>query len=55
MQVDKEKTYQVKLARVVTVGAFKFKPLGEINMTGELLAQIIEQEGEEAIDGAEQV
>ncbi|MBO9125454.1 MULTISPECIES: hypothetical protein [unclassified Rhizobium] len=52
MEIDPDKTYTVKLARLVRVGAFTYKPLNEIEMTGALLARIVEQEGEEAIDDA---
>lgn len=52
MIIDQAQTYSVKLARLVRVGAFTYKPLAEIEMTGVLLALIVEQEGEEAIDDA---
>lgn len=52
MIVEQEKTYQVKLARPVKQGAFTYKPLNEIEMSGKVLAAIIEQDGEDAIDYA---
>ncbi|WP_170986358.1 hypothetical protein [Rhizobium sp. LC145] len=52
MKVNPEKSYQVKLARPVKLGAFTYKPLNEIDMAGKVLAAIIEQDGEDAIDYA---
>ena len=55
MIIDQEKTYLVKLARPVKRGAFTYKPLNEIEMTGKVLAAIVEQDGEDAIDHARQI
>ncbi|MFJ1307881.1 hypothetical protein [Agrobacterium sp. P15N1-A] len=55
IQIDAEKSYQVKLARPVKLGAFTFKPLNEIEMLGKIVAAIIEQEGDEVIDYAREV
>ncbi|MEH6691284.1 MAG: hypothetical protein V7774_08890 [Pseudorhizobium pelagicum] len=52
MIVNQEKTYLVKLSRPVKRGAFTYKPLNEIEMTGKVLAAIVEQDGEDAIDYA---
>ncbi|MET0171799.1 MAG: hypothetical protein ABW206_05305 [Agrobacterium vaccinii] len=52
---DPDKTYAVKLSRSVWVGAFKYKPLNEIEMAGSVLLAIIEADGEEVIDYARQV
>ena len=49
---DPETRYIVKLARVVKRGPFSYSPLHEIDMAGSLLVEIIETEGEEAIDYA---
>lgn len=55
IQIDAEKSYQVKLARPVKLGAFTYKPLNEIEMIGKVVADIIEQEGEEVLDYAREV
>lgn len=52
MIVDPTKTYKVKLSRIVRDGPFTYKPLHEIEMSGELLARLVDQEGEDIIDAA---
>ncbi|QKJ91594.1 hypothetical protein [Agrobacterium pusense] len=54
-QIDPEKSYDVKLSRIVKRGRFTYYPLNEINMRGSLVTAIIEQEGEEVFDYARQV
>ncbi|MNF07205.1 hypothetical protein D3C80_2073360 [compost metagenome] len=54
-KIDPEKSYDVKLSRIVKRGRFTYYPLNEINMRGSLVAAIIEQEGEEVFDYARQV
>jgi len=54
-KIDPEKSYDVKLSRIVKRGRFTFYPLNEINMRGSLVTAIIEQEGEEVLDYARQV
>lgn len=54
-QIDAEKSYQVKLARPVKLGAFTYRPLNEIEMLGKVVADIIEQEGDEVLDYAREV
>ncbi|MGC4389614.1 MULTISPECIES: hypothetical protein [Agrobacterium] len=54
-QINAEKSYQVKLARPVKLGAFTYKPLNEIEMLGKVVADIIEQEGDEVLDYAREV
>lgn len=55
LQIDTEKSYTVKLARPVKLGAFTYKPLNEIEMLGTIVAAIIEQEGDEVLDYAREV
>ncbi|CUW99297.1 hypothetical protein [Agrobacterium genomosp. 2] len=55
LKIDSEKSYDVKLSRIVKRGRFTFYPLNEINMRGSLVAAIIEQEGEEVFDYARPV
>lgn len=55
IQIDAEKSYEVKLARPVKLGAFTYKPLNKIEMIGKVVADIIEQEGEEVLDYAREV
>ncbi|MBS0259332.1 MAG: hypothetical protein JSR13_16595 [Proteobacteria bacterium] len=55
IQIDAEKSYEVKLARPVKLGAFTYKPLNKIEMIGKVIADIIEQEGEEVLDYAREV
>lgn len=54
-QINAEKSYEVKLVRPVKLGAFIYKPLNEIEMIGKVVADIIEQEGEEVLDYAREV
>ncbi|WP_170311452.1 hypothetical protein [Rhizobium oryzihabitans] len=54
-KIDPEKSYDVKLSRIVKRGRFTFYPLNEINMRGSLVAAIIEQEGDEVLDYAREV
>ncbi|EPR19759.1 hypothetical protein L905_21565 [Agrobacterium sp. TS43] len=54
-QINAEKSYQVKLARPVKLGAFTYKPLNEITMRGTVVEAIIEQEGDEVLDYAREV
>ena len=54
-KIDLEKTYAIKLSRVVTVGKHIYRPLNEIEAKGQFLADIIAAEGEEAIDYARPV
>ncbi|MGP4666730.1 hypothetical protein [Agrobacterium pusense] len=54
-KIDPEKSYDVKLSRIVKRGRFTYYPLNEINMRGSLVTAIIEQEGEEVFDYARQV
>ncbi|MQY44507.1 hypothetical protein GAO09_00260 [Rhizobiales bacterium RZME27] len=50
--IENEKTYDVRLARSVKRGAFTYRPLNEITMAGSMIKDIVDQEGEEAIDYA---
>ncbi|WLP53197.1 hypothetical protein [Agrobacterium fabrum] len=54
-KIDPEKSYDVKLSRIVKRGPVTFYPLNEINMRGSLVAAIIEQEGDEVLDYAREV
>ncbi len=54
-KIDPEKSYDVKLSRIVKRGRFTYYPLNEINMRGSLVTAIIEQEGEEVFDYARKV
>ncbi|CUX09403.1 MULTISPECIES: hypothetical protein [Agrobacterium tumefaciens complex] len=54
-KIDPEKSYDVKLSRIVKRGRFTFYPLNEINMRGSLVMAIIEQEGDEVLDYAREV
>lgn len=54
-QINPEKSYEVKLSRPVKRGAFTYKPLNEITMLGKVVADIIEQEGDEVLDYAREV
>lgn len=55
MMIDEVAIYAVKLTRVVSVGAFKYKPLNEIEMAGTMLKRIVEENGEEVLDYARQL
>lgn len=55
MTIDEAATYVVKLSRVVQIGAFKYKPLNEMEMAGAMLKRIVDEHGEEAIDHARQL
>ncbi|MFN3440964.1 MAG: hypothetical protein ACK4Z3_01030 [Rhizobium rosettiformans] len=55
MTIDEAATYAVKLARVVQVGAFKYKPLDEMEMAGAMLKRIVDENGEEVLDYARQL
>lgn len=55
MMIDEAATYAVKLVRVVQVGAFKYKPLDEMEMAGAMLKRIVEENGEEVLDYARQL
>ncbi|NSY59309.1 hypothetical protein [Agrobacterium tumefaciens] len=55
LKIDPEKSYDVKLTRIVKRAPFTFYPLNEINMRGSLVAAIIEQEGEEVLEYARKV
>lgn len=52
--IDEIRTYAVRLTRVVQIGAFKYKPLNEIEMAGTMLKRIVDEHGREAIDYARQ-
>jgi hypothetical protein len=52
MKIDEKKTYDVKLARPVTMGPFRYRPLNEIEMSGSILKSIVEKEGEDVLDYA---
>ncbi|MCZ7468516.1 hypothetical protein M0412_10620 [Agrobacterium sp. O3.4] len=54
-KIDTEKSYDVKLSRIVKWGRFTFYPLNIINMSGSLVAGIIAQEGDEVLDYAREV
>lgn len=54
-QIDTEKSYRVKLTRIVKREPFTFKPLNEITMRGTVVAAILAQEGEEVFEYARQV
>jgi hypothetical protein len=54
-KIDPEKSYDVKLSRIVKWGRFTYYPLNIINMSGSLVAAIIAQEGEEVLDYVRQV
>ena len=54
-KIDPEKSYDVKLTRVVKRAPFTYYPLNEINMRGSLVAAIIAQEGDEVLEYARQV
>lgn len=47
-----ETIYIVKLTRVVQRGPVKYRPGGEIEMTGAFLKALIEEHGEEIVDYA---
>ena len=53
--IDEAATYVVKLSRVVQIGAFKYKPLNEMEMAGAMLKRIVDEHGEEAVDHARQL
>ncbi len=55
IKINPEKSYDVKLTRIVKRGPFTFYPLNEINMRGSLVAAIVEQEGGEVFDYAREV
>ncbi len=54
-KIDTDKSYEVKLTRPVKRGAFTYKPLNEIKMSGIVVAAIIAQEGDEVLDYAREV
>lgn len=54
-EIDPDKSYNVKLTRVVKRAPFTYYPLNEINMRGSLVAAIIAQEGDEVLDYAREV
>ncbi|MGQ8632702.1 hypothetical protein ACUTJJ_14635 [Agrobacterium sp. DKPNP3] len=54
-KIDPEKSYDVKLSRVVKRGRFTYYPLNEINMRGTLVEAILAQEGDEVLDYAREV
>lgn len=54
-KIDPDKSYDVKLSRVVKWGRFTYYPLNEINMRGSLVAAIIAQESDEVLDYAREV
>lgn len=55
VMIDEAATYAVKLTRVVSVGAFKYKPLNEMEMAGAMLQRIVDENGEEVLDYARQL
>ncbi len=54
-KIDAAKTYAIKLSRTVTIGKHVYRPLNEIEASGQFLADLIAIEGEEAIDYARPV
>lgn len=50
IKINVKKSYDVKLTRIVKRAPFTFYPLNEINMRGSLVAEIIDQEGEEVLE-----
>ncbi|CAD0207386.1 hypothetical protein NT1RE_02260 [Agrobacterium fabrum] len=54
-EINPDKTYDVKLTRVVKRAPFTYYPLNEINMRGSLVAAIIAQEGDEVLEYAREV
>lgn len=54
-KIDPEKSYDVKLSRIVKRGRFTYYPLNEINMRGTLVEAILAQEGDEVLDYAREV
>ncbi|WP_367354119.1 hypothetical protein [Agrobacterium pusense] len=55
LKIDPEKSYDVKLSRIVKWGRFTYYPLNKINMRGSLVVAIIAQEGDEVLDYAREV
>ncbi|MCP2138405.1 hypothetical protein J2S28_005529 [Rhizobium sp. SLBN-94] len=54
-KIDLDKSYDVKLTRVVKRAPFTYYPLNEINMRGSLVAAILAQEGDEVLEYAREV
>jgi hypothetical protein len=54
-KIDPDKSYDVKLTRVVKRAPFTYYPLNEINMRGSLVAAILAQEGDEVLEYAREV
>lgn len=54
-KINPEKSYDVKLTRVVKRAPFTYYPLNEINMRGSLVAAILAQEGDEVLEYAREV
>jgi hypothetical protein len=55
MMIEEAATYAVKLTRVVSVGAFKYKPLNEMEIAGAMLKRIVEENREEVVDYVRQL
>lgn len=51
-KIDADRSYKIKLSRVVTIGKHIYRPLHEIEASGQFLTDLIAAEGEEAIDYA---
>jgi len=54
-EINPDKSYDVKLTRVVKRAPFTYYPLNEINMRGSLVAAILAQEGDEVLEYAREV
>ena len=54
-KIDPDKSYDVKLTRVVKRAPFTYYPLNEINMRGSLVSAILAQEGDEVLEYAREV
>lgn len=54
-EINPDKSYDVKLTRVVKRAPFTYYPLNEINMRGSLVAAILADEGDEVLEYAREV
>lgn len=52
MNIKVTKIYRVKFTRTVTYGKFSFRPLNEQQMKGRVLAAIVDENGEDCVDFA---
>lgn len=51
--IDPEATYSVDLARPATVGAVRLLPRGDLTLRGDLLVQLITENGADAVLAAQ--